>query len=446
MPIPADRAAFRARLAEHRAAAAARIASDTRAHRTAEAVVRVVDAAGAPVEGARIAVEQVSGPIRFGANAFLCGGNGSSEADRRWEELFAAAFDLAVVPFFWKDLEPEQGSPRFAAGSPPRYRRPPPDQVLDFCARRGIEPKAHALAYHQFNPAWLPRDPAGCEAAYEAWFARIGGHFRGRIPSWDVVNEALSRYAWTYADEAMPRDWIRWAFAAVRRHLPGARLLLNEDTAAWTQRGMAHFGREVHPYSLLIENLLLKGVGIDGIGLQFHCFDYQEANLWRRASGDRDQERLLEPLQLLQALDHYAGFGLPLHISEITVPCYPGEDGEELQAEVAELLYRTWFSHPAVASITWWNLVDGHAHGREGELRGGLVHRDLAEKPVYRVLRRLIREEWRTRIAARPCAGGRLAFRGFHGAYRVSAEDGGRRIDSGLVLGAGSAELVLRLV
>lgn len=427
-PIPASRAEFRARLAEHRQAAAARIARDTRAHRMAQTTLRLTGADGRPLAGAAVTVEQVRGPIRFGANSFLLGGNGSPAADARWEQLFADAFDLAVVPFFWKDVEPEPGRPRFAADSPARYRRPPIDAVLGFCARHGIEPKAHALAYHQFNPPWLPREQAACEAAYESWFARVGERYRGRIPSWDVVNEALLRYSWTSADEPMPRDWVRWGFTAARRHLPGARLILNEDTAAWMQRGYAHFAREMQPFSLLVENLLLKGVPIDEIGLQFHCFDYQERDLWRRASGAQDQERLLEPLQLLAVLDHYAGFGRPLHISEITVPCF-GEDDDSLalQAEVAELLYRTWFSHPAVASIVWWNVVDGHAHGKEGELRGGLLTKDLREKPVYATLRRLIREEWRTRTAGVTDADGRLALDGFLGDYRVTVSHGGGR-------------------
>jgi endo-1,4-beta-xylanase len=425
-PVPADRSQFRARMHEHWQASSARIARDTRANRMAQATLRVVGGDGRPLAGADVALEQIRGPVRFGANAFMLGGNGSPAADLRWEELFAGAFDLAVLPLFWKDVEPERGRLRFEAGSPPRYRRPPIDEVLAFCDRHRIEPKAHVLTYHQFVPDWVPRDPAGCEAAHEAWFAQLGSRYRSRIPSWDVVNEAQDRWGWIWDEKPLPRDWIKWSFAAARRHFPGCRLILNEATHAWVSTNF--FGRETHPFMLLVHNLLLQGVAVDEIGLQFHLFDYQEQDFWKKAAGAKDLPRLLEPDYLLMVLDHYASFGLPVHISEITVPCYGvDDDARALQAEIAEMLYRTWFSHRSVASMVWWNTVDGHAYGREGELRGALLDKDLGEKPVYSVLRRLIREEWRTRTSGRTGGDGSLAFEGFLGGYRVTVIHGGRR-------------------
>ena len=435
MAIPTDRASFRAALRENYAMAKERIDSSTEKHRMGDIAIRVVDGHNRPIAGAAVKTEQTGGDVRFGANSFLLGGNGSPELDRRWEELFADVFDLAVVPFFWKDLEPEQGKPRFDMKSPARYRRPPPDAVLDFCRRHGIEPKAHTLTYQQFNPDWMSNDPDECEQMYEAWYAQVGERYRSSIPSWDVVNEAVSRYGWTSSLQPLPRDWIAWSFAAARRHFPGCRLILNDDTAAWSNRGYHYFGRETHPFVLLIENMLLKGVPIDEIGLQFHLMDHQESDTWKRASGHLDEERLLEPAELLRVLDHYARFGRPIHISEITVPCFgTTDDDEALQAEIAEMLYRTWFSHPAVASIVWWNVVDGHAYGKEGELRGGLVNKDLATKAVYRTLLHLIRTEWRTTTNGSTDATGTYSIRAYHGHHHVRVTAAGKTTEVDLVL------------
>lgn len=444
MPIPKDRAAFRAALRENISEAQERIKTATELHRKGDVCVKVIDSRNRPVAGALVSTEQTAGDFRFGANAFLLGGNGSPELDKRWEDLFADAFDLAVVPFFWKDLEPERGRPRFSADSPARYRRPPPDAVIDFCQRHGIEPKAHALTYHQFNPEWMSHDIDECERMYESWFAAVGERYRTRIPSWDVVNEAISRYSWTSAAAPLPRDWVAWSFAAARRHFPGCRLILNDDTASWSNRGYHYFGRETHPFVLLIENMLLKGVPIDEIGLQFHLMDYQESETWKRASRHLDEERLLEPSELLRVLDHYARFGKPVHISEITVPCFgTTPDDEELQAEIAEMLYRTWFSHPSVASIVWWNVVDGHAHGKEGELRGGLVNKDLSTKAVYRTLKRLIRSEWRTTSSGTTDAAGSYITRAFHGTHHVRVTASGRTLESDTILRPGISSSVV---
>jgi hypothetical protein len=38
-------------------------------------------------------------------------------------------------------LEPQQGKPRFGEGSEPIWRRPPPDQLVNWCKAHNITPK-----------------------------------------------------------------------------------------------------------------------------------------------------------------------------------------------------------------------------------------------------------------------------------------------------------------
>ena len=76
------------------------------------------------------------------------------------------------------------------------------------------------------------------------------------------------------------------------------------------------------------------------------------------------------------------------------------------------------FSHPALEAITWWDLVDGRWLGAPS----GLVRGDFTPKPAYDALLRLIRREWWTpEQALTTDAAGRVTFRGFLGAYEVSA-------------------------
>ncbi|GIX01570.1 MAG: hypothetical protein KatS3mg112_0507 [Thermogutta sp.] len=67
-----------------------------------------------------------------------------------------------------------------------------------------------------------------------------------------------------------------------------------------------------------------------------------------------------DPLKLLE------GYQGPLRIRPAPFTLrksqfLPLANGEEIQAEVVRHLYRLWFSVPAMASITWWNLADGTA-------------------------------------------------------------------------------------
>ncbi|MFQ8952381.1 MAG: hypothetical protein ACLR56_04780 [Oscillospiraceae bacterium] len=59
-------------------------------------------------------------------------------------------------------------------------------------------------------------------------------------------------------------------------------------------------------------------------------------------------------LMHLKALDVLAELGLPLELTELTIPTFgdTAED-EELQAELVRIIYSVWFSHPAVESVVY---------------------------------------------------------------------------------------------
>ena len=130
----------------------------------------------------------------------------------------------------------------------------------------------------------------------------------------------------------------------------------------------------------------------------------------------------------LLAYDKFAQLGLPLFITEITIPSTleQGEAGEEIQAEVLTNLYRLWFGMSNMAGIVYWNLPDGRAWKQEGLLKAGLLDEDLQEKPAYQALDRLINHEWRTRLTAKTDSQGKARFRGFYGKYRVAVTIGSR--------------------
>jgi len=197
------------------------------------------------------------------------------------------------------------------------------------------------------------------------------------------------------------------------RHFPeNVRFDINETSRYWFPHK--------EKYSNLIRRLLDAGAKIGGIGMQFHMFSDEE--MARLLLGE-----LYPPEQIFAALDRHARFGLPLHVSEITLTA-PGNSPEGLaaQADAARNFYRLWFSHPAVAGITWWNVPDGGAAPGEDNVFSGLLFRDLTPKPSYEALHELLHCEWRTEATGLTGSDGCFHFRGFHGAYTVGT-DGSRR-------------------
>jgi len=391
-------------------------------HRKGDAVIQVVDSAGKPIPDATLVIQQQSHEFLFGCNLFVLGQLATSELNARYEAGFTNLFNFATVPFYWGDLEPEQGKPRFAEGSPYVWRRPPPDRLVKWCLANGITPKGHALMYvkNMFMPAWTARKDAEALRVQSAkHMAEIAGRYGRDIPIWDVVNEEIPRRRYTNEWPVVSAHFLPWSFREAGRLLPKeAQLLLNDGT------------HEAHDtpgdYETLIKGLQQEGAPVEGIGIQFHV--YNRAGMLNGKS--------LPPAQIAAVYERFGKLGLPLYISEITVPGN-GENGAELQAAIVANLYRLWFSTPQMAGVTWWNLGDGAAFQEENKALGGLLDKEMKPKPAYEALDRLINKEWKTALTLRTDAAGEAKFRGFHGKYSIRVATGTSSEDCSFQLGSG---------
>ena len=148
------------------------------------------------------------------------------------------------------------------------------------------------------------------------------------------------------------------------------------------------------------------------------------------------------PEILCRLMDTYAPLGLAEQITEMTIPAYSAsEEDEEIQADLIEGVYATFFSHPAMEAVIYWNVTDGYAYGaRPGDMTvgenvyyGGLLRFDLSEKPAFRRLRKLIREDWHTSVTVK-AKEGEASFRGFCGDYDLRVYADGREIPASFTL------------
>jgi hypothetical protein len=150
------------------------------------------------------------------------------------------------------------------------------------------------------------------------------------------------------------------------------------------------------------------------------------------------------PSQLLETYEKFGELGLPLFISEITIPTNlePGAAGEAIQAESLANLYRLWFSVPKMAGIVYWNFPDGtqFRSNNAAQATAGLVDAYMCEKPAYQAIYQLIHREWMTRLAAKSDALGKTQFRGFYGKYTVQVTARGRSQDFNIDLTKGGPE------
>ena len=357
--------------------------------------------------GVTVKIEQLSHSFIFGGNIFLFGQLETTQQNRQYENTFGALFNSATLPFYWKTLEPEQGKPRYTAGSSYIFRRPPVDPILEFCESNKIMTKGHAIIYGMRrwgHPDWMPSDRKEMEFYFEKHIQELALRYKDRIQIWDVVNEPVDQ-----ANRGiMPDDYTYKSYKWAMKYFPESVIFNINDIDF--KSGIPYTRRYVE----IARNMIDRGIRIDNVGAQMHIFNPVEAQ--KIAEGDN----ILTPAKLTDVVDCLNEVGRPVHVSEVTV-CAPDSTsiGSAIQAVIAENLYRFWFSCPNITGITWWNVVDGG--GAPGEPSySGLYDKRMRKKPVYETLDRLINREWKTSLTTTSNAQGVIRFRGFKGHYRAT--------------------------
>ena len=453
----------------------AQIDADIERYRKADAKLEIKDLG----RNRKVVVEQISHEFIFGCSIFNFNQLGKNEYNDRYKRVFGELFNSATIPFYWTHLEWDKGKIRYETAENDteewwnncekslkqfHWRRPSTDQIVDFCEQKGIRAHGHVLVWgSRYNgmPRWwtdfltpdefktwktlftkkklysnypeegneiwkslsfdeiaalFPNYPKAIDNAWEARIKELSERYKGRVQSWDVVNECTDdntkgwipenhyvsrsrRYSLMSGD--YPYKALKWA----EKHLP-AEVKLNIND----------FRRSLS-YTKLVNRLLERGCKIDIMGIQMHLSKSDDC--LKIAEGKKNQT----PKQIRQYVAWASETGLPLHMSEITIPAPSSDErGSMIQAIVAQNLYRLWFSQKNMMGITWWNAVDGCSKTGQPSIYG-VFTRDMQEKPSYHALDQLINHEWKTNTTVKADKEGNVEFRGFKGKYRITYKD-----------------------
>jgi len=357
--------------------------------------------------GTIVKIEQLTHSFLFGGNIFLFGQLQTPEQNKLYEDTYGELFNAATIAFYWKTLESEQGKPRYETGSSYIFRRPPVDPVVNFCEKKGIMPKGHAIIYGSRSwgqPAWMPEDRKAMEFHFENHIKELAIRYGDRVKMWDVVNEPVDQ-----ANRgAMPDDYTYKTYKWAMQYFPSSVIFNINDIDL--KSGLSYVRRYVE----IARNMISRDVRIDNVGAQMHIFDPKEP-LFIAKGGD-----LLTPQKINAVIDCLREIGRSIQVSEVTI-CAPDTTaiGKDIQAIIARNLYRYWFSDRDITGITWWNVVDGGAASGEPSY-SGLYDKDMNKKPVYNVLDQLINNDWKTSFSTKIDKSGTLRFRGFKGHYRAT--------------------------
>lgn len=244
-----------------------------------------------------------------------------------------------------------ENSMKFEALQPNRnvYRWTNADYIVEFANKNNIRIHGHVLHWPKANPKWVLKykgDSAILENILKSHIQTVMNHFKGKVRSWDVVNEVFDddgKLKQTFWLKKLGPDYIGRCFQYARAVDSKALLFYNDY-------GQEYSMKKRHAIANMVASFKKRGIPIDGIGLQMHTrVGVSEAKI--RA-----------------AIGVLAKTGLKLHISELEISARSKktnifkmeDDLEHQQAEKYNLIFKTYNTIPAKQrfGITTWNVSD----------------------------------------------------------------------------------------
>ena len=207
----------------------------------------------------------------------------------------------------------------------------PAEVVVGAAQKEGKLMRGHTLVWHSQVPDWYfigtgENGVATKEELYANMKSHIDtvvGNFKGRVDSWDVVNECIEENGTLrnskYLQIAGSDEYIANAFRWARDADPDAKLFINDYNIEYS-------GRKQNGMYDLVKKLLDEGVPIDGVGLQCHIgMTYPE----------------LEEIQ--KAIQRFASLGVLVQVTELDMTVYSSNSEKEKSADdkiIVEQAYR----------------------------------------------------------------------------------------------------------
>lgn len=181
------------------------------------------------------------------------------------------------------------------------------DYLVSFAQQHGIRVHGHALVWYQAVPGWVTNfkgDSSAWENMLKTHIQTEVAHFKGKVVSWDVVNEAidedgtLRNNLWL---QHLGPDYIARSFQYARQADPNALLFYNDYGHEYSSVKRAAI-------ISLVTGMKNRGIPVDGFGMQMHT----NTNVSDNA--------------ISAAITAVANTGLKVHISELDISVNPNND------------------------------------------------------------------------------------------------------------------------
>jgi len=283
----------------------------------------------------------------------------------------------------WNQLTPgNEGKWASVAGSidTTRWNWSGLDNLYNYAKSNGMLFKDHTLVWGAQQPSWINSLSKEEQLKYiETWMRQVGKRYP-EMDMIDVVNEAIATHnppdgandranykAALGGDGVTGYDWVIKSFELARKYMPPtAKLILNDY-------GIINDDNATSIYLKMIYLLKERGL-IDGIGVQCHRFEIQNASL----------------ATLKNNLNRLAATGFAIYISEMDLG--DGDDvapyDDQLQLQKYQQIFPIFWEHPSVVGVTLW----GSLQDKMWQKTCHLINSDGTWRPALKWMAQYIKD------------------------------------------------------
>jgi len=243
----------------------------------------------------------------------------------------------------WRGTHPEQD----------RFDFTQADNFMNFAESNHLTARGHNLCWHEHNPPWLDAaiTQQNAVSLLTTHIQTVATRYKGRIHSWDVVNEAIDP---THKNPGGLRnslwltnigpDYLDLAYRTAAKSDPAALLTYN-DYDIETDSPSQQAKREA--VLAMLQTAIKKGTPIQALGMQSHLRTNEGTSTWTGLN------KFLKEIEKLN---------LKVYVTELDVDDqFMPADIPERDRQVAEI-YRSYLDnilrHNSVKAVLTWCLSD----------------------------------------------------------------------------------------
>ncbi|WP_460978832.1 endo-1,4-beta-xylanase [Spirosoma knui] len=274
------------------------------------------------------------------------------------------------------------------------YNFEPADRLVAFGKKHNIKINGHTLVWHSQLPPFIRgiKSSDSIRTFFTEHIKTVAGRYKGKVFSWDVVNEALNEDGTMRKSvflQHLGDNFVTEAFRLAQQADPNAELYYNDYNNEQPAKRAGCLA--------LVKKIKDAGVRIDGVGIQGHWHlgkvplkDIEESILQYSALGLKVMFTELD-IEVLPRNFQGAEVSQRMTANAESNP-YPNGLPDSVQQQLAadyEALFNLFLKHKdKVTRVTFWGVNDGDSWLNNWPIRGRtsyplLFDRNNQPKPAF---------------------------------------------------------------